>query len=84
MPTPDGMISRKTVLKAAAALGAAPLLVGGGVALAREQAGTGRPPASPPSATTATTPPSSRPRAPTSSPTPHCAAPWSTTAPAPG
>ncbi|MFJ2193484.1 carbohydrate-binding protein [Kitasatospora sp. NPDC087861] len=44
MPSPDGMISRKTVLKAAAMLGAAPLLVGGGVALAREQAGTGRPP----------------------------------------
>ncbi|MEU9080642.1 carbohydrate-binding protein [Kitasatospora sp. NPDC048538] len=44
MPSPDGMISRKTVLKAAAALGAAPLLVGGGVALAREQAGTGRAP----------------------------------------
>ncbi|AUG75657.1 dioxygenase [Kitasatospora sp. MMS16-BH015] len=41
--SPDGMISRKTVLKAAAALGAAPLLIGGGVALAREQAGTGRP-----------------------------------------
>ncbi|MFJ6620392.1 carbohydrate-binding protein [Kitasatospora sp. NPDC091335] len=43
MPTPDGMISRKSVLKAAAALGAAPLLVGGGVALARDQAGTGEP-----------------------------------------
>ncbi|MFD7906692.1 carbohydrate-binding protein [Kitasatospora sp. NPDC059747] len=42
MPTPDGRISRKTVLKAAAALGAAPLLFGGGVALAREQAGSGR------------------------------------------
>ncbi|MFJ9461388.1 carbohydrate-binding protein [Kitasatospora sp. NPDC101447] len=44
MSVPDGMISRKTVLKAAAALGAAPLLIGGGVALAREQVGTGRTP----------------------------------------
>ncbi|MER7849213.1 carbohydrate-binding protein [Kitasatospora sp. NPDC096077] len=44
MPPSDGMISRKTVLKAAAALGVAPLLIGGGVALAREQAGTGRVP----------------------------------------
>ncbi|MGW3231881.1 dioxygenase family protein [Kitasatospora sp. NPDC001095] len=43
MPTPDGMISRKTVLKAAAALGAAPLLVGGGVALARDQIHGGEP-----------------------------------------
>ncbi|MEU3568270.1 carbohydrate-binding protein [Kitasatospora sp. NPDC036755] len=44
MPTPpDGMISRKTVLKAAAALGAAPLLVGGGVALARDQISSGEP-----------------------------------------
>ncbi|MEE1785525.1 dioxygenase [Streptomyces sp. SP17BM10] len=41
MPTPDGRISRKTVLKAAVALGAAPLLFGGGIALAREQAGGG-------------------------------------------
>ncbi|MFG3226385.1 carbohydrate-binding protein [Kitasatospora sp. NPDC048194] len=44
MPMPDGMISRKTVLKAAAALGAAPLLIGSGAALAREQAGNGRAP----------------------------------------
>ncbi|MFB7912131.1 carbohydrate-binding protein [Kitasatospora sp. NPDC056076] len=42
MPPSDGMISRKTVLKAAAALGAAPLLVGGGVALARDKVGAGR------------------------------------------
>ncbi|MEU1284673.1 carbohydrate-binding protein [Kitasatospora sp. NPDC005856] len=41
MPTPDGMITRKTVLKAAAALGAAPLLVGGGVALARDRIDNG-------------------------------------------
>lgn len=44
MSVPDGMISRKTVLKAAAALGATPLLIGGGAALAREQVGTGRTP----------------------------------------
>ncbi|MFE4516093.1 carbohydrate-binding protein [Kitasatospora sp. NPDC056783] len=43
MSTSDGMISRKTVLKAAAALGAAPLLVGGGVALARDQIDSGQP-----------------------------------------
>ncbi|MBP0453296.1 dioxygenase [Kitasatospora sp. RG8] len=37
----DRRISRKSVLKAAAVLGTAPLLVGGGVALARDRAGTG-------------------------------------------
>ncbi|MGW4897857.1 dioxygenase family protein [Kitasatospora sp. NPDC004240] len=40
----DRRISRKTVLKAAAVVGTAPLLVGGGVALARDQAGTGQAP----------------------------------------
>lgn len=43
---PDGLIdrrvSRKTVLKAAAVLGTTPLLVGGGVALARDHADSGR------------------------------------------
>ncbi|MFJ9949057.1 carbohydrate-binding protein [Kitasatospora sp. NPDC091207] len=40
----DRRISRKTVLKAAAVLGTAPLLIGGGVALARDRAGTGEAP----------------------------------------
>ncbi|WP_395296828.1 carbohydrate-binding protein [Kitasatospora hibisci] len=40
----DRRISRKSVLKAAAVLGTAPLLIGGGVALARDRAGTGEAP----------------------------------------
>ncbi|MFD0277347.1 carbohydrate-binding protein [Kitasatospora sp. NPDC127111] len=40
----DRRISRKSVLKAAAVLGTAPLLVGGGVALARDRSGTGEAP----------------------------------------
>ncbi|MFJ2777226.1 MULTISPECIES: carbohydrate-binding protein [unclassified Kitasatospora] len=47
-PGPEGLIdrriSRKTVLRAAAVLGTAPLLVGGGAALARDRAGTGEAP----------------------------------------
>ncbi|MFI6155255.1 carbohydrate-binding protein [Kitasatospora sp. NPDC051170] len=43
-PSEDGMISRKTVLKAAAVIGAAPMLIGGGVALARDSAGSGEAP----------------------------------------
>ncbi|WP_406196858.1 dioxygenase [Kitasatospora sp. NBC_01560] len=40
----DRRISRKSVLKAAAVLGTVPLLVGGGVALARDRVGTGETP----------------------------------------